>query len=301
MTQINTFKDQLKKHYDYCYLESMHHLYNLYGGTDTIITGMSYAVNGIDCRYLSRRSINFAIHSQDLFYDINHVLRAIHQDHAHKIQNVIFTLGYYSFFYDLSLTGTKRKCLDLYWPLFKNMHHIDVTDEMKSQAELAVKDPAFISFYHRFFYNEPNFYGSMMSYEETVPEITKAGGWNMLNIGERDEDARFLAFHHNKHIKHTETFHENVSLFNKITRILDLMNIRIFVMIMPFSPEYLNYINKDYRNIILDVIDNCEQAIHFIDINDYDLFCRDDYLNSDHLNANGAKKLAPIIDRFMNE
>ena len=85
--------DCLNAHYEYCYLESMHYI-NSIQETDTIITGLSYGLDGLESNLMNGKVLNFSMHSQDLYYD-------------------------------LSCSSNKRKCLGTYIPLFSDGHHAE--------------------------------------------------------------------------------------------------------------------------------------------------------------------------------
>ena len=290
----------LNEFYEYCYMESMHYFQKQLKNTEIIITGLSYGLDDIDTGLINRPAINFSMHSQDLYYDIRHILMAISDDTNKTIKHCIFTLGYYSLFYDLSKSSNKNKCAFAYYPLFDDLHNFYNTNEKLGKISTLLKQPNFIYFYRNYFINNPSFYGPAINMEQTVSsDIFENGGWAEISQQQRWKDAEELTNHHNKHINHNETFIENVNNLREIFGFLEQSNIRIHVMVMPFSKEYCNLINPQYKSIILDTLNLFEQTINFIDFNDYDFFDEDDYLNSDHLNKNGAKKMSGILNSLL--
>ncbi len=286
--------------YEYCYLESIHFFQKNLKNIEIIISGLSYGLDDIDANELKKPAINFSMHSQDLYYDIRHILMAISDDTNGMIKDCIFTFGYYSLFYDLSKTTNKNKCAFTYYPLFRDLHNYDIEKEGLVKIITSLNHPDFVYFYHDFFINNPSFYGPAIRMEQTISsEILKNGGWSKLSQKQKWEDAEKLTNLHNKHINHNETFIENVNNLREIFGFLEQSNIRIHVMVMPFSKEYCNLINPQYKSIILDTLNLFEQTINFIDFNDYDFFDEDDYLNSDHLNKNGAKKMSGILNSLL--
>ena len=245
----------------------MHYFHRLGRNTKTIITGLSYGLDGIDCKYMRNKAYYFSIHSQDIYCDIKNIHMALDHDQDGTIKDCIFTFGYYSLFYDLSKTGTRRNCLDIYYPLFHDMHHCEdeLPDDVKERLATAVRIPDFVAYYHNFFLdNGLSFYGRAIELEDTVPDIKQKGGWSGLSMEDKILDADNLAKHHNRHI------------------------------------GYLERIDPLYKIYIFNTLDQFKQAVNFIDFNDYELFSDDDFLNSDHLNKQGALKLTGIVDDLIN-
>ena len=109
---IDCFNDN----YEFFYLDSMHYICEN-REIDTIITGLSYGMDGIDAEQLSFPSLNFSMRAQDLYYDFLHAQYAVKKNKG-KIKRCIITLGLYSLHYDLSLSSNKFKCIKIYEPLF---------------------------------------------------------------------------------------------------------------------------------------------------------------------------------------
>ncbi len=305
---VNDFRNEyrplaeiLDRYYPYCYLESVHHFYKNNHSPNVIITGLSYGLDGINTSQLDFLAYNFSLHSQDLYYDVKNVERALEND-ATTVTDCIFTFGYYSLFYDLSKTGTRSKCLDVYYPLFHDMHHFEVElpKEIKDKVDEIVRIPELVTLYHDFFESTGlSYYGPSYRISDTVPEITQKGGWQNLTEDEKIKDADFLAFHHNRHLNYALTYEENVRLLRKIFESLEDRGTRIHVMVMPFSSYYNERIDPRYKENIFSTMDKMEQEIHFVDFNEHNLFADEDFLNSDHLNETGARKLTSIVNEVL--
>ena len=68
--------DCFNDNYEYFYLDSMHYLCEK-EEIDTIVTGLSYGMDGIDTKMLSAPALNFSMRAQDLYYDFLHASYAI--------------------------------------------------------------------------------------------------------------------------------------------------------------------------------------------------------------------------------
>ncbi|MBQ6886535.1 MAG: hypothetical protein IJN54_03370 [Lachnospiraceae bacterium] len=288
--------DYLNAHYEYCYLESMHYI-NSIQETTTIITGLSYGLDGLESNLMNGKVLNFSMHSQDLYYDFMHIKRAVLNSQK-RITQCIITLGYYSFFYDLSCSSNKWKCLGTYIPLFSDGHHAEFARSSADEAWCNNKE--FIRFYHSFFEETGSFYGAAISREHTVLGVTQKGGWLSLNASERDYEAYQLAQKHNNHILHKETYNENIEIFYNMISFLIEHNIRPIVTVLPSSKEYLRYIDPTYKEILMSDLELLPYCIDFIDMNEIDLFTDEDILDSDHLNYFGAIKASVLMDGVIN-
>lgn len=281
--------DFLNMYYEFCYLESMHY-FNSRQKTDTVITGLSYGINGLESRIIGGNTLNLSMHSQDLYYDYLHIKHAV--KNSTSISQCIITLGYYSLYYDLSLSSSKEKCISTYQPLFSDMHHM----KKKLEGNLSFQYSKEIrGFVHQFFEEDRAYYGKAILREYTNPLLLSRGGWMNLTLSERDEIAFQLAEKHNKHLKYIETYKENVKILNDIFALLNENNIRIIVAILPFSKEYMSYINPCYKESIIQNLEESIYDVEFIDMNEEDIFSESDMLDSDHLNLEGAIKASLII------
>lgn len=286
--------DFLNKNYEYCYLESMHYFNKKFQNTTSIITGLSYGLDGLESRLLKGNAINFLMHSQDLYYDFLHIKKAV-ENSGKTINNCIITLGYYSLFYDLSLSNNGWKCFETYMPLFSDMHHAEFKGAVLPSFSCPDK---YREFYHSFFQEKRSYYGEAVLREYTCIDISEKGGWLNLSADERDQEAYELAQKHNRHLKHRDTFIENKSILGNMIRFLVERNIRPIITILPVSKEYLKYIDSTYREELLSVLDevSCGINLDFIDLNDTDFFGADELLDCDHLNSKGAIKATMLMN-----
>lgn len=282
-------------YYNYFYLYSMHNLIDN-NDIDTIITGISYGLNGVDTTSLKWPSVNLSMHSQDLYYDYLHIKKAINNN-PNKIKRCVITLGYYSLHYDLSRALYKGNCLHLYYPLFKDLHNVDAA---LLGNRLNTMPPKIIhEFALNYFETYPTYYGPAISYEDTMPEIgTMYGSWKDMPQEEKEKSSKEIALRHNKHKQHLLTFDENKKILNDMLHLLQQHSIIPIVLILPYSKEYLKYIDPEYKTIILNYLEELPYNVHFLDMNEYDFFEPNDFLNTNHLNARGAQKMSNILNNL---
>ena len=290
--------DYLNSHYDYCYLDSMHYINENYD-TQAIITGLSYGLVGVDAQKM-RYTINFCMHSQDLYYDYLHARRAVLTGRG-KIRKCYISLGYYSLFYDMSLSINKVRCSQIYGPLFEYYHHAEKIDREKSTEIESKKVEHYRRFAHEFFAGEPSYYGVAVT-REAISEfysIYEKEWWEVPGQ-DRDKMAAETAIKHNRHIKRKETFKENVGIMENYIRFLVQNDIMPIVIVTPFSMEYKSYILKEYKEILLHVLEMLPYRIEFMDMNDLDVFEPEDFLDMTHLNQKGAEKAADMLNKIFD-
>ena len=294
------FQKKLKENYEYCYMESMHYMHETRRDTNTFIVGLSYGTDGIIAEKLGKKSINLAMHSQDLFYDTLHILRAVKNDKDGKIKNCVFAMGYYSLFYDLTMTFRKGKALLNYYAIFQNTHHLYVDKETQNVVMETLREPHFVEYYRNWFMTHPSFYNEFAHREAFLnEEINRRGGWQAMSKAERDEYANKTATGHNKHFNHSETFFENLELLNRVLKILSMAKINAYLIIMPFSKEYSKYISREYRDIIQSALKKIPYDYNFIDFNDLSLFEDDEFADPEHLNERGATKFTSLLNEML--
>lgn len=287
--------DFLNKHYEYCYLDSMHH-FNMSGNTKTIITGLSYGLSGLERTIVGNHTLNFAMNSQDIYYDFLHIKRAV--KNARNIRTCVITLGYYSLYYDMSLTRNEFKCVGTYLPLFADMHSLKDIELYKKMYEKLIfeygnEEKAFA----RCFFEKTDklFYGKAILREHTNPRLLSEGGWINITPERREEYAYERTQLHNKHLKHIETYKENIGILNQMLEFLIEHQIRPIIVILPFSKEYLRYINPLYKESIMQVLGDSPYQLDFMDMNDETIFTDQDMQDCDHLNLKGAKKASLLV------
>ena len=152
MPTENKYYDLLKLHYDYCYLESMHHFVSkpINSPYKHLILGLSYGLDDIELDCFNTSTVNMACHSQDLYYDLMHIYNVL-QSNSTSFTDCIFILGYYSFFYDVSMGNTRDRCISIYGPLLNNLHHASDPTCLIPKIESMVGDIIFKEWYHSFF------------------------------------------------------------------------------------------------------------------------------------------------------
>ncbi len=288
--------------YDYYYLEALHERFTSNPrNLETLILGLSYGVDGIDNDALPG-CYNFAMHSQDAYYDYRHVDKILSCDES-NVMTCIICFGYYSLFYDLSLSTVNGfKVYNTYYPLFGDIHNLRENKEIDSIEAFHRDNPLpgqnleKRCLAHCFFDEVGyNYYSQYKERFWWTPFETKASCYQELSEYEKDLFARHRAFQHNKYFKYTHTYMENIQILVRLFHLLRDRAVRICVCIMPFTRHYLGYISPLFKKGMIDLLDQIDVSVDFLDLNEMDVWCDEDFHNTDHLSLVGAKKSTEVL------
>ena len=115
------------RNYDYLWLRTMlEQAGNTKTSGYTLITGSSYALNGIQERCWNS-AFNCSMHSQDLYYDFLCARRVLERAENGKFVRCFIVMGYYIAYQDLSRSKVSRETMiaNVYYPIFGDAHHWD--------------------------------------------------------------------------------------------------------------------------------------------------------------------------------
>lgn len=298
--------------YDLHYITAMHERIAS-GGVNTIIVGPSYAQNGIEARYLEggvERNVNLALSSQDLYYSFANIRRALDEG-CGSVQQVIINIGYYALYHDLSKSKNEGKLINnIYLPLLGDAHHWENEehkDEWLPDIEEEYYDNSFVVPFCRYWcrqylLQEGGFYGAMVP-RESINGLAASGVvWSEMNEDYHRMVAVKRCSSHNHLEKYSDTRAENIRLIKEETKKLVDAGIRVVYLICPFSKWYNQYIFSGFRTEIINLLEELDVPVELLDMNDYsDIFSDADFLDSDHLNAEGARKATALLNSFLQE
>lgn len=299
----------LWNNYDYCFLKAMHEK-NRRTGCKTIIAGSSHAMNGIVEKEMQEETINFSISSQDLYFDFLNVKRAM-EEGKKRIENCVINVGYYMFYQDLSLSKTMGHLMtSVYGPLFGDTHNyvMETTKlpgggygENGGMHPADWKQQLCEEFAGAYFKREDSYYGELKAREQNNLLLAKGIVWSNLTEEEKDVYAVRRTADHNRLKRHIVSREENGKIVEEMVKYLHGKGIKPVFVIFPFTKYYNKYIDADYKKDIFSLLDSLSLEVEFLDMNDYsDLFGDDDFLDTDHLNLNGAVKASRLLNEFMS-
>lgn len=284
--------------YDYLWLKTM-----LEKGRSTripgstLITGSSHALNGIYERAW-KNAVNCSMHSQDIYYDFQCARRVLTSGGGRHFKKCFIVMGYYIAFQDLSLSKVSRETVisEVYYPIFKDAHNWsepaphdpwaafgDVSRPIKTAIEEAVAGKIL----------EAGTY-----YSKFRPRVgaTPYQNWSQVPAEERPLYGARRAEDHNRIFRHKASLEENKKLLGEFVRFLYSRDVTPIVVVTPFAEEYNRAILPEMKEGILELLDSVPEDVHYVDFNEAaDLFEPEDFMDTDHLSASGAKKMSAIL------
>lgn len=301
-------KQYVLVNYEYCYLKAMH-LLNQQENPQVVIAGSSHAMNGIIEQRMDLSTVNFSISSQDVFYDIMNVSKAVTNNANIKI--CVLNIGYYMLYQDLSMSKNLFIQIPrIYYPLFKTGHHLGNVQECDRCSWLKfdreIYSPAMVqheaeAWSDELFAKQKTFYGTLLTRETNNGLRKKNIIWSELNDDEKNQIAVERTNDHNKLRKHTASREENGAMLEQFISSMRRIGIMPVLVIFPFTHWYNQHIDPNYKKDIIEFLENLDDEVAFLDMNDYcELFDDCDFLDSDHLNESGAEKATDLLNQFIN-
>jgi hypothetical protein len=248
---------------------------------EVFVTGLSYAMLGIDEKYMKKPTINFSYESQDLYYDYN-IAKHVINNYDNQFKYAVLGISYYSFDYDLSKSVNQSKTL-LYYETLKDLHNYNknnIGDFIKNKKDIYSKcEKVFIDDFIKISYELPN---SMMSKEKIVAQ----------------RDLPYL----DSNKDYPETVKENVNILYSYLKLLNENNVKSIIVVFPCSSYYYKHFSTRLEKRFYNIINSLKNNIQF-EFYDYfksDLFKDDDFIDISHLNKQGSQKMSEIISNIID-
>lgn len=302
----NIYTNIIEEHhfnFDYYYIKNaMSHATS--PSIDTIITGSSYGLFGIDTTML-KHEINLSLPSADLYYSLKGIYKVCQQNK--NIRNIVLCCGYYYFFSDLSKTqnlGEIMRISNVYEPLFNDIHNCILlppkqdnlfqSDICDIQNVLGIY--ALGEYEKHYFHNDrPRKNFATKLWED------KTKDWIQLSDTEKEAAAQRRASSHNKSKNRNNTLLENESLFNELSIFCKSNNINLLIVITPVTKYYQNSLYPGFKDMFYKVLNETEGLIHLLDLSDDNTYTESDFNDTDHLSNIGAKKMTQTILDVLQE
>lgn len=245
---------------------------------ELIITGLSYAEVGIKSEVLCKPSINFALSSQDLFYDYK-ITRYLlnYSEIKNSIKYLIMGLSYYSFDYDITKSIAKYR-------IHRYLDYIEDTHNNDDKIGIDITK----CFYEKRLNME--YYCKMNNMKEN----------SILDTNNPEQE---YVSKKNSCMNYKLSRYENILIFEEYLKALKDYNIKPIIVICPTSKYYYNYFEDGYqRNKFYKIIEKFKKLYDFqiIDYFNSDLFEDNDFWDHGHLNRKGAEKFTRILDNKIN-
>lgn len=289
--------------YDYYFLKNaILHATSPSTNINTLITGSSYGLFGIDATLLSNEE-NLSLASQDLYYSIKGIYKVWEKNH--NIQNIVLCCNYYYFYSDQSKTQNSDELLRLskvYKPLFNDIHNcltLPPKQEFLCYSQI-FDEQKILDIYSLQEYKKNYFHPQKTRVSMATREwADKSKNWNELSESEKNIASQKRAVIHNRLIKRNLSFIENKTLFNELSMFCTENNINLIITVTPVTKFYYHYLCPEYKNSFYQLLNDVKGLVHVIDLSTDSSFNNNDFNDMDHLNDQGATKMTSIILNFL--
>ena len=294
------------RNYDYLFLRTMlEQAANTKIPGSTLITGSSHALSGI-VESCWKNAFNCSMYSQDIYYDFQCARRVLHSVPRGRFTRCFMIMGYYIAYQDLSRSKVSRETMitNIYYPIFGDAHNWgspvrrdlwtgigDIPGPLKALCEQAASRKLLE---YRTYYSELRPRGTLFD--------LKGRSWAQVPQTERMAMGQIRAADHNKLFQHKESLEENKQILREYVGFLIERDILPVVVITPFSPEYNRFVRPEMKSGVLELLDSVPQDVHYVDFNQaLEIFEAEDFMDTDHLSEQGAKKVSHILVELFGE
>lgn len=125
--------------------------------------------------------------------------------------------------------------------------------------------------------------------------VDKSKKWLQLSDDEKKESGKERASQHNKSQKRKLSFNENVGLFQDLVALCMEKNINLVIVVTPGTKYYRANLWEGFKESFYNVLNDADGVIHLLDLFDDESFGDEDFVDLDHLNEFGAKKMTGAI------
>lgn len=277
----------------------------------TLIVGDSHAIYGIQ-EHFWKNAINCSVESQDLFYDSLCIHEVLEAAPAQTFQKCLFIQGCYAAYQDLSRNTSIDDPMikHIYNPIFHDSHHYALNEEtadcwqtqsilkkwheisgLTGQVPRAVREVCEEAVVNA--YMDKGSYFNCLN--RVIPQAQRGRLWAQLSQEERTKLSTEYADRINDYKKHAATFEENKEIMRELIQYLYSKDVIPIFVIAPMAPDCRAKIAPGLKESVVELLDSVPQMIHFLDFNEEALFENNDFIDTNHLNANGAKKFSSIL------
>jgi DltD C-terminal region. len=264
-----------------------------------IITGMSYTEVGIDANLLKNKFFNFAVSSQDLFFDYELAKYMLKLNNFKEyIKYSIIGLSYYSFQYDLSKSKNNNPLRpEIYYPIVETVHNYENRE-------------GFIKEYKEYKYRcsiifVPNFSRKIFDFNKTVNQEVVSniykGEFKSENLSEKEKEEMIKGIQLEFNKDYPLTVKENKEILYNYLKLLKENNIKPIIVICPVSKLYYNNISEKITEEFYRILQELRMEYDFQVIDGPKEYSFDDeyFYDNCHLNLKGRKKFTDLLNDYI--
>ena len=228
--------EEINYNYDYYYLYNALEEAKNNTAIDTIVTGSSYGLFGIDQSLPS--SVNLSLMSQDLYYSVMGIKDVC--EYNHNIKNIVLCCSYYYLYSDLSMTQNPTeisRISKVYYPLFHDLHntlHLPPKINFLPESKL-IDIHKVIQLFSREEYVNHYFNNERPKTRfatKVWDDISKT--WQQLSEENRKQAGIIRADLHNSGIKYVNSFKENERILENLSQYCDEKKINLVETVSSF-------------------------------------------------------------------
>ena len=276
--------------YDYCFLKDKIRRLKKDNSKQAIVVGISYSMFGIDDKLLKYNAFNLSMPSQDLYYSYKVAQKVIGDNK--NIKYCIIGSSYYGFHFDLSSSKNEiHRVKNVYYPLLGDAHNytINNTDIQRNTFRLRLN---LLSILSNSYFNSFITKDSMALIKGKLEQLNKD---ELIALGER------RALIHNKLLNYKHTLNENIEILYEFLKFLRLNNVKPLIVVFPATEYYRDYFEENFKKIFYEVINTMKSKYNFelVDLFDSNDFSLNDFIDFDHLNENGSRKMTSILNNYI--
>lgn len=295
------------------FYHSLKREYSLYldNPEETIVLGSSYGRTGVIKQFSEQDFIKLAVQGGDCFMTYT-ILRYFleHCGSPDTVKRCILPISYWFFFADRSITSDllpSKPFTTYFHELFKDVHNYphkfvsDFYDKMLNECKY--------SFYVKYCLDtvslDHQIYSRFISKGEELfpdPQVSNTDYiyWTKTRqiISAIEEPISWEKF-----LKYENTLKENQSILVDFIDLLAQFNIDLIVLLTPMSKTFLEGVTADVTTAFEKNLQEFFPNFQYIDMNNLAeiQFEDSDFLDSTHLNRNGAEKFTHYINKIINE
>lgn len=185
------------------------------------------------------------------------------------------------------------------YPVFKDKHNFKGEPQINSFFSTVTPLKKYIFAFEKFekqcIENRKKYFKDLPYFN--YPRVSSA----MLELDEitNHKRAQERAKSHNKFFKYGLTVQENEKLFGNFLEDINRRGIQMLIFVPPVTELYRNYIEPKLKFEYYSRMSALQKKYNFtlIDLFNSNVFGNGDFLDYDHPNDNGAKKLGEILSR----
>lgn len=305
---INRIDNLYNRKYDYYYIKSCFESDN---NIKTLIAGSSYSCFGI---VPEENFLCLGIPAEDFYYADKFIRKAIEQ--FGNVTNVILVFGYYSLYCDLSKTKSiseHQRIDDVYYPILHDRHN-SVDDKKEFNFKSCIDDIIEKYLKRKYFSNKiEKYFNSGEHSREARKRLYWSNPdekWSELKEAERVKAGNLRVAEHTRLLKYKNTYDENCNIIKKLYRSLQEKNKKLYVVMAPFTREYLENMSDEYKYCAFDscciLRENCDIFYDFNDMQMKGKQCQytqiydsEYFVDTDHLSDLGAKMFTSKVKEII--